>query len=111
MAVRVEIRRSFYQDSMALMQVAAHVRALPGVREAAALMGTPANHAVLASAGLATTESAAAAPGDLVLAVDAIDDEAARAAFAAATALFDTRQRARESSGRTPPRTIEAALR
>ena len=32
------------------------LRALPGVREAAALMGTPANHELLAAAGLATPE-------------------------------------------------------
>ena len=54
MPVRVTVRRSFYQDSVVLMGVALELRALPGVREAAALMGTPANHELLAAAGLAT---------------------------------------------------------
>ena len=61
MPVRATVRRSSYQDSMVLMGVAVELRALPGVREAAALMGTPANHELLASAGLATPETRAAA--------------------------------------------------
>ena len=38
------------------MAVAGRLRGEPGVREAAALMGTPANHAILAAAGLAAPE-------------------------------------------------------
>ena len=57
MTVRGVVRRSHYRDSMALMRLAESLRALPGVREAAALMGTPANHEILASAGLATAET------------------------------------------------------
>jgi hypothetical protein len=57
MTVRAVVRRSYYRDSMVLMRVAEALRALPGVREAAALMGTPANHELLASAGLATAET------------------------------------------------------
>ncbi|HEY3100696.1 MAG TPA: acyl-CoA synthetase FdrA [Methylomirabilota bacterium] len=108
MGLRAVVRRSFYQDSMVLMSVAARLRAQPGVREAAALMGTPTNHALLAAAGLATPETKAAAPGDLVLVVDADDDTVAEAALAAAAAMFE--ERSRVSGVLRRPRTLEAAL-
>src|SRR5882672_8577500 len=111
MPVRATVRRSFYQDSVVLMGVALELRALPGVREAAARMGTPANHELLASAGLATTETRAAAAEDLVLAVDVETDAAGEAAFAAARAFFEEHRRARESTGRVLPRTLDSALR
>src|SRR5262247_4051269 len=104
MIVRGEVWRSFYQDSMVLMHLAQQLRGLPGVREAAALMGTPANRALLASAGLAIPESKDAAPGDLVLAVAAESETAATTALAAARGLFEERQRARQATGRALPR-------
>jgi FdrA protein len=107
---RALIRRSFYQDSMALMQVAAELRALPGVREAAALMGTPANHEVLTAAGLATAETRTAAPGDLLLAVEADTEAAAEAALAAGARRLDERHQARAAAGRALPRTLDGAL-
>ena len=105
------ILKSFYQDSVALMRLAAELRAVPGVRETAALMGTPANRALLAEAGLATPESATAGPGDLILVVDAEDEAAAETAFATAKQRFDERRQAREASGRVVPRTLDSALR
>ena len=107
MAVRAAVRRSFYQDSIVLMGVAARLRSQPGVREAAALMGTPANRALLAAAGLAAPEIADAAPGDLVLAVEAESDGAATAALAAAGAMLEERSQASIRLRR--PRTLEAA--
>ena len=79
MAVLGVVRRSYYRDSMVLMRLAEALRALPGVREAAALMGTPANHEILASAGLATVETKDAAPADLIIAIMAESDGAADA--------------------------------
>jgi FdrA protein len=108
---RALIRRSFYQDSMVLMQLAAELRALPGVREAAALMGTPANQEVLATAGLATPETRSATAGDLLLAVDADTEAAAEAALAAGARRLDERREARDAAGRVLPRTLDGALR
>jgi FdrA protein len=111
MAIRALVLPSCYRDSVVLMGVAAEMRALTGVREAAALMGTAANHELLASAGLAATESRGATPSDLVLAVDAADDVTAEAALVAARARLEEGQRTREMSGTTRPRTLETALR
>lgn len=111
MVVRAVVRRSSYHDSMVLMRVAASLRALPGVREAAALMGTPANHELLAAAGLAAPEVKDAGPGDLILAVEAGTDAEAQAALEAARGLLEERHRAREVTGRVLPRTLDSALR
>lgn len=111
MAVRAVVWRSYYQDSMVLMRIAESLRALPGVREAAVLMGTAANHELLAAAGLATPETKEATAGDLILAVSAGTDAEAQAALDAAKALFDERRHEREATGRILPRTLESALR
>ena len=111
MPVRAEIWRSFYLDSMILMRLASELSELPGVRQSAALMGTPANHELLASAGLAAPELADAGPGDLMLAADAETEADASAALAAAKAFVDRRRGQREASGRTLPRTLQSALR
>ncbi len=111
MPIRTEILPSFYQDSVVLMRTASQVRTRPGVREAAAFMGTPSNHDLLEQIGLATPESKAAQPNDLILAVDAENEAAAAAALAAAKDLLAQRRRATESTAEVRPRTLESALR
>ncbi len=111
MPVRTEILPSFYQDSVVLMRVAAQVRTRPGVREAAAFMGTSSNHGLLEQIGMATAESRAALPNDLILTVDAESDAAAEAALAMAKELLVQRRQATESAAEKRPRTLESALR
>ncbi|MFA5026667.1 MAG: hypothetical protein WC713_02240 [Candidatus Methylomirabilota bacterium] len=111
MPIRTEILSSFYQDSVVLMRIASQVRTRPGVREAAAFMGTPSNHGLLEQIGLATPESRLAKPDDLILTVDAEDDAAAVAALAAARGLLLERRQAVESTSEIRPRTLESALR
>jgi FdrA protein len=110
-ALRGVVWRSTYHDSMVLMRIAEGLRARPGVREAAVLMGTAANHALLAAAGLATPDVADATAGDLIIAVDAGDAQQAQAALDAARGLFDVRRQAREATGQALPRTLDSALR
>ena len=111
MAVQAAILPSYYQDSVMLMRVASEVRGHPGVREAAAFMGTPANHEILERAGLATAETRRAHPDDLILTVEADSDTIAAAALAAARALLLARRQAVEAGGVVRPRTLDAALR
>ena len=56
MPIRTNILSSFYQDSVVLMRIASQIRTRPGVREAAAFMGTPSNQGLLEQIGLATVE-------------------------------------------------------
>lgn len=111
MPVRAVVWRSYYQDSVVLMRVAESVRALPGVREAALLMGTPANRELLASAGLLTPDATGASAADLVIAVDAKSEADAEAALETAKSLFEERRLAHEATGRFFPRTLDSALR
>jgi FdrA protein len=111
MPTKSEVLPSFYQDSVVLMQIAGQIRTRPGVRQAAVFMGTPANHALLGDAGLATQESLKARPEDLILTVDAETDAEAASALAAARELLVARRQAVERSGALRPRTLDSALR
>jgi FdrA protein len=111
MPIRTKILPSFYQDSVVLMRVAGQIRGRPGVREAAAFMGTPANQELLERTGLATQESHGARPDDLILAVDAETEAAADEALDAARELLRERHRTAEDGEAIRPRTLDAALR
>jgi succinyl-CoA synthetase alpha subunit len=84
MATTLAFKRlpNLYKDSVALMQLAATLRAREGVAEASAVMATPANLAQLADADLAI-EGLAAAPSDLLVVVRG-EPAACEAALAAA---------------------------
>ena len=57
-----DVRRGLYLDSVALMRMSRTIAALPGVVECGMMMGTPANKAIMADAGvLADTGGAACA--------------------------------------------------
>jgi succinyl-CoA synthetase alpha subunit len=111
MPIRTEILASFYQDSVVLMRIAAEIRTRAGVREAAAFMGTPSNHGLLDQIGLATAQSQAARPNDLILTVDAESEAAADGALAAAKELLTQRRQASDAMADVRPRTLESALR
>ncbi len=105
------VRKSCYQDSVTLLAMARALRGAPGVREAAALMGTPANHDLMRQAGLLTAEAGTAGPNDLVIVVQADSDTLAHSALARAEELLTARQRRLESAGRIYPRTLDSARR
>src|SRR5438067_13375484 len=104
------VRASFYRDSVTLMRLAGAMEAVAGVTRAAAMMGTPANRALLEQAGLLAKDGAAAGPADLVIAVVAEDAAAAEAARAAAEHALLARPPAVRGAEATP-RTLEGALR
>lgn len=66
-----------YVDSVLLMRLAQRLTELPGVIDAAALMGTDANKALLAEGGFGSAPGAG--PNDLIVAVKAVDAAAASA--------------------------------
>jgi FdrA protein len=108
---RTTVKRSFYQDSVVLMGLARELRTGAAVRETAALMGTPANQALMADAGLLTDEARAAGPNDLVIVVRADSAAEADAALARAESLLTARRARVEASGRRLPRTLDSAVR
>ncbi len=104
-----EVRPGFYLDSVALLRLSREIAGLPGVVEAALMMGTPANRRIMADAGLLAASGKAAAGGDLVLGIRAESPAAAAAARDQALRLLDAPRR-RGGAAAWRPRTLRAAV-
>lgn len=109
-AVRNEVRRGVYLDSVALMRIAQTVKALAGVEECGLMMATPANKRILAEAGVLAPEGQGAGPSDIVLAVRARDALLAEAALAEARHLLDKPRISTSGDDSWRPRTLRVAL-
>ncbi len=110
METQTTIKTGAYHDSITLLQAAQALLQLPGVADAAVVMGTAANKGILKDAGLLTPEAAAAADTDLVVAVRAASDEAAAAALAQADALLTAARTPQDNAVAAPPKTLTAAV-
>jgi FdrA protein len=86
---RVERRR--YLDSVALMRLSRRLAALPGIEDAALMIGSPSNKALLRDTGLLAAEGEEADANDLVIAVRAANERAGRAALDSALTLLTQR--------------------
>jgi FdrA protein len=102
------VRRGLYLDSVALMRVAHELEARPGIASAALLIGTEANKAILANAGLLRDEGRAASANDLVVAVRG-EGGAVAASLAAAEAALDRPAAHAGSAPALRPRSIASA--
>jgi FdrA protein len=115
MAIAFTVRHGSYFDSVALMRVAEAARALPDVAEVALVMGTAANRAMLADAGLLPADAPPTGPADLVIAVSARTDAAARAALERASELLAASREPAPAAGAAAsgiaPRTLASAAR
>jgi FdrA protein len=105
-----EIRRGFYLDSVALMRLSREVAAAPGIVEAALMMGTPSNVAIMRNAGL-LDEGVAVKGNDLVLAVKAETEPAGREALDVALRTLDKPKVRRDPQAAWRPRSIAAAVK
>ncbi len=112
MITKTYIKSGEYYDSITLLQVAQGVLAVPGILDAAVVMGTLANKGLLEAAELLTPEADVASPDDLVIAVRAQDEAAAEEALKEAMRLLKaSRQVPAEKGGlEAPPKTLTAAL-
>ena len=109
MPILTRIKPSAYHDSITLMQTAAALLDMPGIRDAAVVMGTAANHEIVAGAGLLTPEAAASGPDDLVIIVKADDDAAGQAALAKAEEILSRRAERTEGTAMRP-KSLAAAI-
>ena len=105
-----EVRRGFYLDSVALMRVARSIANLPGVEEAALMMGTPANRDLMRDAGVLSDAGENAEANDLVVAVRAGDRQLADAAIAEAARLLD-QPKVQSSDATWRPKTLRQAVK
>lgn len=99
-----------YFDSVTLMLVAREVLALPGVKDAAAIMATEENKRILAASGMDWPGLADAGDTDLALGVLAASPAEAETALSEAKALLEKRKSASGSSTTYQPRSLGAAL-
>lgn len=105
-----EIRKGFYLDSVALMRLSREIAGAPGIAEAALMMGTPANIAIMKNAGL-LKDGAAPQGNDLVLAIRADSEASARAALAQAEKELDKPKTQGGGAEAWRPRSIAAAVK
>lgn len=101
------VERGRYLDSVALMRLSRRLSALPGIEEAALMIGSPSNKALLREAGLLGPEAEHAGVNDIVVAVRASDERSGRSALETAFELFTER---RESGIFPRARTLAGAL-
>jgi succinyl-CoA synthetase alpha subunit len=110
MVVKGAIQTGVYFDSVTLMIVGRDIAAAAGVLDAAVVMGTRENQAILKSAGLWLRQFDAASDADLLLAVKATSAEAATDALrAAADRLKTVRDRA-DAADEWRPLSLDGAL-
>lgn len=111
---RVQIRKGTYHDSVSLMVVSRIVGELDGVDVALVAMATELNAGLLLDLGFEQDALAGAGPNDLVIAVQASDDDAvARAREATDAALARASSRSEGAGGLGAPRrarTVGAAV-
>jgi FdrA protein len=105
---RLEVRPGAYRDSVSLMQVSRRIGEEPGVRSALVAMATDLNLEILVGMGFPAPDRAT--PNDMVVAIEAADDDA----LSAAASVLDEVLAERISRGVRPaidaePRTIRSA--
>lgn len=111
MIVQGEVRTGMYFDSVTLMMVGRDLLTLECVADAAAVMATSQNRAILRSSGLWIDAFETAGDTDLILAVKAETAEAAETALkAAGERLLQARTR-REGDEQQLPASVESAVR
>jgi succinyl-CoA synthetase alpha subunit len=105
-----DIRKGFYLDSVALMRLSREIASAAGVVEAALMMATPSNQAIMRNAGLLSGDVAAQG-NDLILAIKAESEAAARAALAEALKALDRPKITGSGQAAWRPRSIAAAVK
>ena len=109
MTVRFLIKASQYFDSVALMNIARDVQALPGIDDAALVMGTEANKRLLTTIGILSPQAEAAQPTDLIVMVKG-DDSALEQVLAKTEELLVKRTPAISAGEGYRPRSLRGAM-
>jgi FdrA protein len=111
MTVVGQIKKGAYFDSVTLMRVGKELAALPGVADAAIVMGTKSNQAILAASGWLISQFKHASDTDLLIAVKAGTDKAAQSALAAVDALLSKATRKSTTGSEVRPVSLDGALK
>jgi len=110
MIVAGQIRKGAYFDSVTLMRVGKEMAGLKGVADAAVVMGTKSNKAILNSSGLLAAKFEDAGDTDLLVAVKAETQGAVDTALALVDGLLKQAVKRTGASGEVRPTSLEGAL-
>jgi len=105
-----QVRKGAYFDSVTLMRVGKEIAGLPGITDAAVVMGTKSNKAILKSSGLLAATFTDAGDTDLLVAVKANTETAAGSALAGVDGLLKKRMTTASTGGESHPVSLGSAL-
>lgn len=108
--LRNRIRKGFYLDSVALMRLSRELSQRPGVEDAALMIGSASNKALLRDAGLLAEAGEAAGANDLIIAVRGASGTAAEQAVQAAEASLARGVTREAGASQWRPRSLATAL-
>jgi FdrA protein len=111
-SIAVRLKPGLYQDSVRLMRLSSELSQVPGVTRATVAMATDANLRMLSESGMLAPELAQARADDLMIAVEAADDETAQATLSRAEELLANASKPRSAgeAGPRPSRTLRSAV-
>lgn len=104
------VQRNSYADSVALMRLSDKMSGSPGIQEAAIMIGTPSNKEILATANLLGGDGESAGPGDIILAVRAIDQNTADNVIAGWESELNKKSQGLSATEIWRPKTIRGAF-
>jgi len=107
--IRTRVVKGQYHDSVSLMLAAKEIKKIEGVEDAAVVMGTDANKALLKQAGLLTEEAQSASADDLVISVK--KDKGADAILSQIDDFLVSKSRAATGSLKKELQSIRSAVR
>ncbi len=110
MIVAGQIRKGAYFDSVTLMRVGKEITALPGVIDAAVVMGTKSNKAILNSSGLLSAKFDNANDTDLLVAVKGKTEAATQSALTAVDGLLKKTVSTTANGSESRPTNLTGAL-
>jgi FdrA protein len=110
LAVRAVIKLSLYNDSVTLMNLARELRAVPGVDDAALVMGTDANKKLLSQADLFPPQVESASSDDLIIVVKG-DDSSVKQAIDLAEKLLVKGAARKAEVAEHIPQSVRSAIR
>ncbi|MGO9245615.1 MAG: FdrA family protein, partial [Verrucomicrobiia bacterium] len=110
MIVAGQIRKGAYFDSVTLMRVGKEITALPGVIDAAVVMGTKSNKSILNASGLLSARFDNANDTDLLVAVKGKTEAATQAALTAVDGLLKKTVNTATNGGESRSTSLAGAL-
>jgi FdrA protein len=110
MSIVVEVRRNTYQDSVTLMRLSSDLLAEDGVTNASIMMGSAGNIEIMREGGLDAPALNDARPTDLVIAIVAASEDAARTAIEKAIAALNTDASTASDGGGAQKRAISSVM-